>query len=314
MDDATRGLPPSANQRVQRQVSSGVSSSLFSAPAAAAATSAGLAPVGEVFGCRVMNFGWAGAGCGWYAGATLAPVRTPILTSGRGGRYSAFAPYARAFEAGWYGAVERMLTEAKALGAEGVVGVTVERKLLDARVWEFAALGTAVRSTDPVLAPRPEPGVVWSSNFSTEDTAAAVLSGFLPQEIVLGFSVSTKHEDWQLQNQRSSWINQEVEAMSELIGAAREEARTRMKARATRTHGNGAHIVVTQMGLHEFETQCGQDGRDLHAESIFIGTTLIPVPRHPPASLRVQTVLPLRDMSRPSSARSIPDVERLSRD
>jgi len=207
-----------------------------------------------------------------------------------------------------------MLAEVKALGAHGVVGVTIERKLLDARVWEFTALGTAVRSTDPTLAPRPAPGVVWGSNLSTEDTASAVLSGFLPQEIVLGFSVSTKHEDWQLRNQRTSWINQEVEAMSDLIGAAREEARTRMKDHATRTAGKGGHVVVTQMGLHEFETQCGQDGRDLHAESIFVGTTLIQVPRHPPASLRVQTVLPLRDMSRPSPSRSIPDLERLSRD
>lgn len=267
-----------------------------------------------------MNLGWTGSGCGWYGafmnngpvffrgdgpnsvgggGGTFAPPSSPILTSGRGGRYSGFAPYAKAFEAGWYGAVQRLLAEAKALGADGVVGVRIERKLLDERAWEFTALGTAVRSTDVSLAPRPDPGVVWSTNFSAEDTASAVLSGFLPREIVLGFSVSTKHEDWQLRYQRNSWGNQEVEGMSELIGAAREEARMRMKDHATKSAGEGTQVVVTQMGLHEFETQCGQDGRDFHAESIFVGTTLIPVPRHPRPSTRVQTVLTLRDMSRP---------------
>jgi uncharacterized protein YbjQ (UPF0145 family) len=218
-----------------------------------------------------------------------------VTTSGHGGRYSGFTPYVKAFESGWNGAIQRMLAEARALGAHGVVGVAIERTRLENQTWEFTALGTAVRSTDPILAPRPTvDGEVWSTNLSAEDTASAILSGFLPREIVLGLSVATKHEDWRLRQQRSGWDNQEVEGMTELIQAARNEARARVAAHAT--HDGGAELVVTQMDLYEFETPCGQDGRDFHAEASVIGTTLVPVPRfrRRPESSRVLTVLPLR--------------------
>lgn len=315
MIDSIKGLPDAARQRIERQASSGVRSSLFSAPATAAARSAGLVPVGEVFGCLVMNLGWSGGGCGWYGpmtttfgggmgfstaqtslGGGFAPsASSPVITSGNGGRFSGLSPYVEAIEAGWNGALQRLLAEAKALGAHGVVGITIERTLLQNRVWEFTALGTAVRSTDSTIAPFPGEGEVWSTDLSAEDTASAILSGFIPHEIVLGLSVSTKHEDWQLRNQRMSWDNQEVDGMTELIRAARDEARSRLVSRAT--HSGGAHLVVTQMGLYEFETECGgQEGKDFHAEASFVGTTLVPVPRsHTPETSRVMTVLPLRD-------------------
>ena len=301
VEQVTRGLPPTALQRIERQRSSGVHSSLFSAPAAAAAQSAGLAAVGEVFGSLVMNLGWAGSGCNWWSTGSLGgpfgtmnTMSSPITTSGSGGTYSGFTPYVKAFEAGWYGALQRMLAEARALGAEGVIGVKIERKFLDSQIWEFTALGTAVRSTDPTLVPRPATaGEVWCTNLSAEDTASAVLSGFVPREIVLGLSVSTKHEDWQLQQQRTGWVNQEVEGMTGLIQAARDEARARVAARATKAAG--AQLVVTYMDLNEFETVCGQDGRDFHAEAGVIGATLVPVPRfRRPETSRVLTVLPLR--------------------
>jgi len=311
VSDVTRGLPEAALKRVEQQRLSGVSSSLFSAPAAAAAKSAGLAPVGEVFGCLVMNLGWSGTGCNWYLpyqatsgifNSALNSVygsqpTSPIITSGRGSKYSGFTPYVKAFEAAWNGALSRMLAEARALGAEGVVGIRIERSLLQNQIWEFTAMGTAVRSTDVMLAPRPTTaGEVWSTNFSTEDAASAILSGFMPREVVLGMSVATKHEDWQLRQQRTGWLNQEVVGMSQLIQAARNEARTRIEAHAT--HTGGAHLVINEMELREFETECGQDGVDLHAEATFIGTTLIPVPqfRGRPASSRVMTVIPLKDL------------------
>src|SRR5947209_18515933 len=59
------GLPPAAVERVRHQRSSGVRGSLLSAPAAAAVRSAGLEPVGEVFGCIVVAFGWSGGSCGY---------------------------------------------------------------------------------------------------------------------------------------------------------------------------------------------------------------------------------------------------------
>jgi uncharacterized protein YbjQ (UPF0145 family) len=246
-----------------------------------------------------MNLGWAGGGCNWWStgglGGTFSTANTPITTSGHGGTYSGFAPYVKAFEAAWNGALQRMLAEARALDAHGVVGVQIERTHLEGQTWEFTALGTAVRSTDPALVPSPTvAGEVWCTNLSAEDTASAILSGFMPREIVIGLSVATKHEDWELKQQRTGWVNQEVVGMSGLIQAARDEARARVAARATQAAG--AQLVVTQMGLSEFETQCGQDARDFHAESSVIGTTLIPVPRfRRPETSRVLTILPLRN-------------------
>jgi uncharacterized protein YbjQ (UPF0145 family) len=302
--DSVNGLPEAARQRVETQAASGVRSSLFSAPAAAAAQSAGLAPVGEVFGCVVMNLGWSGGGCGWYGTSTggllssfTAAPTSPVLTSGRGGRYAGMAPYVKAIETGWHGALQRLLAEAKALGADGVVGIRMERSRLQNQVWEFTALGTAVRSTDPIVAPRPANGGLWRTDLSAEDAASAILSGFMPSEVVMGLSVSTKHEDWALRSQRTSWVNQEVDGMTELIRAARDEARQQLSSRAT--HRGGAHLVVTQMDLQEFETACGggqEDSKDFHAEALFVGTTLVPIPAFHASRLpRTLTVLSLRD-------------------
>jgi uncharacterized protein YbjQ (UPF0145 family) len=325
VDTWNGGLPPAAHERLERQRASGAAGSLLSAPAAASARSAGLTPAGEVFGCLVMNLGWAGSGCAWWSsvgggygggfgggfggrsyggygggfgigGAFGGGPTSPITTSGSS-QNGSYGPYVNAYEHAWKGALQRMLAEARALGAHGVVGVRIARTHLDGSVWEFTALGTAVRSIDPTLVPYPtKPEDVWSTNLSAEDCASAIHSGYLPREIVLGMSVSTKHEDWQVRQQRMSWNNTEVTAMTGLIQAARDESRARLVANAT--HVGGAELVITDMSLTEFDTQCGgQDGKDLHAESTVVGTTLVPIPggHRRAESSRALSILPLRD-------------------
>ncbi|HEY5223325.1 MAG TPA: heavy metal-binding domain-containing protein [Microbacteriaceae bacterium] len=309
MTEALDGLPQTAQRRVESQLAGGVTGSLFSAPAAASARSVGLEPVGEVFGCLVINLGWTGGGCswwgsggglpGWGAGGALGGWATsPITTSGRS-QSGGFAPYVNAFEAAWYGALQRMLIEARALGAHGVVGVRITRTRLQNSVWEFTALGTAVRSSDPSMVPFPaDVRNVWSTNLRAEDCASAILSGYLPHEIVLGISVSSKHEDMELKQQRSVWAgNTEITGLTLLIQAARNESRARLAARATRA--DGAQLVITDLDLSEFDTPCSQDAVDLHAESVIVGTTLIPLPRasHRAETAKVTTVLPLHDLT-----------------
>src|SRR3954470_8796249 len=65
VEDDLRGLPPAAVDRVRHQRASGVRGSLLTAPGAAAVRSAGLEPVGEVFGCIVVTLGWTGGSCGY---------------------------------------------------------------------------------------------------------------------------------------------------------------------------------------------------------------------------------------------------------
>ena len=308
VNDWIGGLPPSAHERIARQRASDTAGSLFSAPAAASARSAGLAPVGEVFGCLVMNLGYTGYGCGMYGmrglgggplgGFGMNTFRTPVLVSGGGSNgWSGFGPYVSAFRDAWQGALDRMLREAGMLGAEGVVGVTMQRSRIDGQAWEFTATGTAVRSVDTSLVPRPESSRVWAASFSAEDCAAAILSGQVPKGIALGLSVSTKHEDYQLRQQRSSWSNTEVDGLSDLLHAARDDARVQLARRATPF--GGTDIVITDSTLTEFETPCGEE-HDLHAESSFIGTILAPGPmnafrtRGRPGSADVLTVIPLK--------------------
>jgi hypothetical protein len=82
-------------------------------------------------------------------------------------------------------------------------------------VWEFTALGTAVRSEDPLLVPFPaQKGQVWSTNLRAEDSASAIFNGFVPHEILLGLSVSTKHEDYEVRTQRTSRVNGEVSGLT----------------------------------------------------------------------------------------------------
>jgi hypothetical protein len=319
----TDGLPQAAHDRIARQRASGTTGSLFSAPAAAAAKSAGLAPVGEVFGSIAMNLGWSGTGCNFYGqrlgggfggggllggpgggngmfGGNMFNYQTPVTTSGDHGGYAGFAPYVKAFQHGWHGAVDRMLMEARILGAEGVVGVQVSRVRIDASVYEFTAIGTAVRSVDTSLVSRPRvQGEIWYANLSAEDVASAIHSGFQPREMALGLSVSTKHEDYQLKQQRSAWAgNQEIDGLTLLVNAARHDARNQLVARAKKD--GGADLVITHQSVTEFETPCGEEV-DLHAEAVFIGTILVPGPmrdfrtKNRPGSASVTTVLPLTD-------------------
>lgn len=282
-------LPDAARRRIETQRASGVAGSFFSASAAAGARSAALEPVGEVFGCVAMHQGWSGTGCSGY-GMYRSSV-SPVTTSGTHA-YAGLAPYVRAHESAWYGAVGRLRAEAAALGAHGVVGVEVTRRHLGAGTWESTAVGTAVRSVDPTLVPLRAAGHVWCTPLGAEDCAAAILSGFVPHDMVMGLSVATKHEDWQLRQQRSLWAgNVEITGLTELVTAARREARAIVEARA----GVG-ELVVTQMELDEFDTVCGNDEVDLHVRSTVVGTTLLPVTRvshrHDPRP--TLTVLPLR--------------------
>jgi Putative heavy-metal-binding len=274
-EEDLRGLPPVAVDRVRHQQASGVRGSLLSAPAAAAIRSAGLEPVGEVFGCLVVSLGWALGGCGYaygwnrtsgwgtwpggwsggipgtvgggiaggtsggvgggIAGGIASPggpgfrmggprwqgggygwgVVTPVVVSGEmtASRFTWARPYAEAVEHALAESHRRMLAEARALGADGVLGITRQTRSIDGGAREYAVLGTAVRDVDPAL--RRERGQApWAATLTGEDCAAAATAGFLPAGVAFGYSLALKHEDWQLRQQGSSWNNTEVDGLT----------------------------------------------------------------------------------------------------
>lgn len=214
--------------------------------------------------------GWGSAPSGYWT--------TPVLTTGgRGGKNAGFGSYVHAFARAWHGAHDRMAAEAAALGADGVVGVSIRRALLESNTWEFTAVGTAVRSLDASVTPGGRGGV-WTAGFSAEHVTALVQSGYVPRGMALGLSVSTKHEDALLKQQRSAWTdNTEVSGLTELLEAARDDARAQLMLRAAPL--GASDLVITDSSVGEFETPCGEES-DLHAEALFVGTAIAPGPMH----------------------------------
>jgi hypothetical protein len=182
--------------------------------------------------------------------------------------------------------------------------VKVERTRIDGQAFEYSAMGTAVRSVDTSLVGRPREGKVWAAGLSAEDCAAAILSGLVPVGMALGISVATKHEDQRLRNQRNTWSNTEVDALTALLQISRTEARSDLGERAQQLlgRGNGGDLVITDSHTSEFETPCGQE-KDVHAEAHFVGTVLAPGPmadfrtQKRPGSSLIVNVLPLSDPS-----------------
>lgn len=295
VSDWVDGLPPAAHDRAARQRASGVAGSLLSAPGAAAIRSVALQPVGEVFGSLVMQLGWAGGGCGYWGGlgpgsssgypgfGNYVPWTSPVLTTGgNGGGNAGFGSYVQAFGRAWHGALDRMIAEASILGADGVVDVVIRRERLEGQIWEYTATGTAVVSLDTSVTPRTgapgNPARPWTAGFSAEHVTVLVQSGWVPRGMALGLSVSTKHEDQRLKQQRSVWANNtEIEGLTQLLEAARDDARVQLTRRSSPL--GGTDLVITDSQVGEFETPCGQEV-DLHAEALFIGTVIAPGPMH----------------------------------
>ena len=253
-------------------------------PAAAAVRSAGLEPVGEVFGCIVMGFGWSGGPCGYgYGWNTTFPGGGPVGGSGtwagrlpgtvgggiaggtshQGGQGFRTAPFGGSLGGGAYGygivtpVVVSGDTAASrfAWGARGPRPWTPRRGPPHARRGARARRGrrprhhpvgdpTGVerrgvrdaRHRRPVRRPRAQPPPRHHPLGRDPDGRGRGRGGVLggPAGVAFGYSLALKHEDWQLRQQRSTWTNQEVDGLTELLGAARADAR-RALARQART-------------------------------------------------------------------------------
>jgi uncharacterized protein YbjQ (UPF0145 family) len=289
-----RGLPPAAQARVDRARTDGVRSSLLSIRGQAGVTNVGLDPVGEVMGCIVERIGWASwGGCGMYyrggfGGMGMAP---PTVTSGQGGRYAGFAPYVDALYRGWDTAMHRMLLEAQALGADGVVGISWTREhLLDSQgAQEFVVRGTAVRARS-----KARPAHLFSTDLSGGDVAKLMHAGWAPTELVWGISVSIRHDDYYTRAAARSWSTQNIEipGYTELVTYARADAREMFERRAGRQGSDAA--TVSDMSLHVWQIEPSDGHIDHVAEAMVVGNSLVKFHKGSAAPTDSRLVLPLR--------------------
>jgi uncharacterized protein YbjQ (UPF0145 family) len=274
----TSGLPPVAHERIERQRASRVAGSLLSAGAAAAVLAAGFRPIGEVMGCVVMHIGWVGYRCAYGASGGLfggGYGRSPVLVSGDIGphgehRIDGLGPQAAAYNQAWDAALNRMLLEAQALGADGVVGVRLTEKVLDGANHEFVALGTAV-SDGNALTPGPDRWP-FCTDLGGPDVAKLAASGWLPTGITIGLSLALRHDDYGTLAAGRSWNNQEIVGYSELLTASRADARRQLAIRAQRV--GGEHVVISMLRTSTFVREVSDGHTDHVAHTTITGTAL----------------------------------------
>ncbi|WP_344047616.1 heavy metal-binding domain-containing protein [Nocardioides panacihumi] len=275
------GLPPQAQLRMERAARSKVAGSLLSAPEAAALAAVGFSPVGEVMGCIVQHAGWAGYGCGYAYGWNAS--RT--VSSGSATSWAGLTPYVKAVYEGWHTALRRLVQEATALGADGVVGIRLSETHLGGSNREFLALGTAVR-TDAATATRP-----FTTDLSGSDVSKLLHAGWVPTGIAIGIAAGVRHDDYGVRNQTSTWGNTQVDGYTDLVNTVRHDARDQFERRA-REHG-GETVMVSSMKLRVWENEPSDNHRDHYAEALFIGTTATSFHRGAVAPTRSLSILPL---------------------
>jgi uncharacterized protein YbjQ (UPF0145 family) len=285
-----QGLPPAARARIERARTDRVASSLLSPGGQAAVQSVGLDPVGEVMGCIVEQIGWSGwGGCGvmgFGGGSYLASA--PTVTSSRGG-YGGFRPYVDALYRGYDTALSRMLMEAQALGADGVVGVRwTQERLGEGGAHEFVARGTAVRARSSI-----RPAYLFSTDLPGTEVTRLIHAGWIPAGLELGISVSIRHDDYATRMAARSWSGQNVEVpgYTELVTYARADARHRFEQRAAR-HGADA-ATVSDMSLEVYSIEPSDGHVDHVAHATVLGNAVLRFHVGKAAPTRSLSVLPL---------------------
>jgi uncharacterized protein YbjQ (UPF0145 family) len=286
-----RGLPPVARQRIARAAADGVRTSLTGVNGAAGLEACGFEIVGEVLGSIVMQISWTGfGGCGWtpmtgFGGIGFGPG---TVTSGGRSRWVGYAPYVDALTGGRNTAMDRMLIEASALGADGVVGGRRTHPRMEGNKREFMALGTAVRSRGSQRPARP-----FTTDLGGQDVAKLLTAGWVPAGLAYGISVAIRHDDWRTQSQIGVFAgNIEVSGYTELMTHVRADARREFARAAARLGGDSA--LLTAMGHHVWEFEAGENHRDHVAECVITGNA---VARYHDAGFtpaRSLTYLPLR--------------------
>lgn len=225
-----------------------------------AVRSVGFSPVGQVLGSCVYQIGYTGT---WYCGYN--------------GYLGAAATEAQGIAQSLYDArrlaMNRMVQECTGLGGDGVVAVRLDITPFPAGGLEFQAIGTAVRADGNV-----RPKRAFTSDLSGQEFAKLITAGWVPVALVLGIAALIRHDDYRTRMQRASWVNQEMQGFTDLVGKSRRVARDRLRTDTGR-HG-GAGVVMQEMTMYVSEHPCrsgpGDDNHDHLVETTVIGTAITP--------------------------------------
>lgn len=240
--------------------------SALSAQEFAAVRSVGCEPVGQVLGTAVLHIGYVDNFCSYMWSSNLdtavssrarAPYSTLVWTMAEARRT----------------ALARAAADCHALGGDGIVGVRLRTGPFPGGGTEFTVLGTAVRTHTRFRPERP-----FTSHLNGQDFAKLVHGGFFPVGLVLGISIATRHDDYTTRVQAGRFSgSREVTGYTDLVTAARRDARAQLVKDAASTGGEGA--VLDTAELRTRAEPCGNGNVDHVAEAVLLGTSVVRIGR-----------------------------------
>ena len=182
-------------------------------------------------------------------------------------------------------ALSRLQAEARAFGANAVVGVRIAlRHAEEGSQLEFTAFGTAVRlegfeaSDEPVLC-----------TVSGQDLIKLLEAGSLPVGLVAGVAVfyqySTRRDMWQA----GGYWNQEMPIFTESVYHVRRRAMNHIRSQLNALGAHGLLGQDTHLNVQEIEVERGENDRrvDHIVQFIVIGTAVMQLAHPLPLNIRL---------------------------
>jgi uncharacterized protein YbjQ (UPF0145 family) len=245
--------------------------SLFSTQDFAAVASVGFHPVGPVLGADVVHLGYVSHG-GKCSGMGSYTSRTDLASAESG----PFSLLLRRRYGARRQALARAIKQCRELGADGIVGVTLNIRPFPAGGTEFSVQGTAVQARTEI-----RPAAPFTSHLSAPEFARLLRAGWVPTALVFGISLGARHDDMRTRKQTRWTITSEVRGYSDLVRATRLDARNQLEKAVADQGADG--VVVDEMTLHIGERECpAEEGMHDHvAEAAILGTTIVSFGRAP---------------------------------
>jgi uncharacterized protein YbjQ (UPF0145 family) len=249
--------------RLERLRTTAAWGSLLSAPDFAAITSVGFQPVGHVLGASVVHLGYASRG-GKCSGAGSYTSQTDLASAASG----PFNLLLRQRYGVRHRALSRAIEECRALGGDGIVGMTLSVRPFPAGGMEFTVQGTAVRARTEI-----RPAAPFTAHVSAPEFASLLRAGWVPTALAFGISLGARHDDMRTRRQVRLTATNEVRGYSALIRDIRRDARKQLEKAIADQGADG--VVVDEMTLHIGERECpAEQGHDHVAEAAILGTTI----------------------------------------
>jgi Putative heavy-metal-binding len=274
MVDAAPDLPEAAGRRF----AGGAFTSGLTVPDFAACLQMGLEPVGLVQGFCVMQWQWYGMGSPYGAFGVPSRGGTPgyseswqcphgfVSAEHRGwGQNYEQSWIEDAWKAGFGSAIRRMIEEAAAIGAHGIVGVVdTTQPLAGQNVLEFRAQGTAVVVEE---GPPPAEGRPWTTYLAGQRLAKLVEAGYAPVSIaasvasvrvwancITAYLTEGSNQGWAQRQSSGAEIEQTARAHMAVRRIARERVRSQLGVDSL--HGASMSTSQRQLGEGDAELQC----------------------------------------------------------